>query len=286
MYVELSRLVLCISLFFLLNEAVDAQTPNDNNRTEANDKVKVNTVEAGGAYHVNAVNENPFSITLSLEVSGSNYKLNTRQPVTKVLDANTTKHLVTVYVEDDKKKFSFRTDYSWFMGNADARHDDTYIYRLPYKIGEEFRVGQSYNGSFSHSGDIRYSVDFMMPVKTQVHAARGGHVVQVYEKSDQGGNSMEFKDMANYVVIEHNDGTFGEYAHLSKNGVLVKLGQKVYEGQLIGLSGNTGYSSGPHLHFMVVGVHGNGSHSSIPVRFKTREGVRNRLVEGEHYTAN
>lgn len=269
-------------IFLLLCEIGFAQ----NHRSNANDKVAVNTVEASGAYHVNAVNENPFSITLTLEVSGSNYKLNTPQPITKILDANSSKHLVTVFVEDDQKNFSFRTDYSWVMGNIRARHDDTYIYRLPYKIGEEYRVGQGYNGSFSHSGDIRYSVDFMMPLETQVHAARGGRVVQIYEDSDQGGNSMEYKDMANYVIIEHNDGTFGEYAHLSKNGVLVNKGQKVFEGQLIGLSGNTGYSSGPHLHFMVVGVEGDGSNSSIPVRFKTSEGVLDRLVKGESYTAN
>lgn len=274
--------LLLIFLFLLVNRNGIAQEKH----LSARDNVVVNTVEADGAYHVNAKNENPFSITLSLKVSGSNFKLNTRQPVTKVLDANTSKHLVTVYVEDDTKNLSFRTEYTWFMGNTQARHDDSYIYRLPYKKGEAYRVGQGYNGSFSHSGDIRYSVDFVMPVKTQVYAARGGRVVQIYERSNQGGSAKKFKDKANYVVIEHNDGTFGEYAHLSKNGVLVSLGQKVYEGQLIGLSGNTGYSSGPHLHFMVVRVKGDGSNPSIPVRFKTREGVFNRLIEGKSYTAN
>lgn len=251
-----------------------------------NKNVTVNTVDSNGAYHVNAVNDNPFTITLTLEVSGTNYKLNTRQPVTKIIDANSTKHLLTVFVEDDEKNFEFRTDYTWVMGNTRARHEDSYIYSLPYKTGESYRVGQTYNGSFSHSGNIRYSVDFIMPPKTQVHAARRGRVVQIYEESDRGGNSMEFKDTSNYVVIEHSDGTFAEYAHLSKNGVLVGLGQKVYEGQLIALSGNTGYSSGPHLHFMVVGVNEDGTNESIPVRFKTKEGVQSRLLEGSTYIAN
>jgi len=270
-----------VLLFFQISTAV-AQV----DRESANDKVHINTIQTSDAYHVNAVNDNPYTITLTIEVSGTNFKLNTRHPVTKIVNPESSKHLMTVYVADDKKDFEFRTDYTWVMGNTRARHDDTYIYSLPYKTGESYAVGQTYNGSFSHSGNIRYSVDFVMPLKTQVHAARGGRVVQVYEASDEGGESMEYKDKSNFLIIEHTDGTFSEYAHLSKNGVLVNVGQKVHEGQLIALSGNTGYSSGPHLHFMVVGVNDDGSNESIPVRFKTKEGIRTQLSEGTTYTAN
>lgn len=271
------------ALVFLMagntNPALSQEWKNEGN-------VEVTSVKSNNAFHINAENKNPFSITLTIKVSGENFKLNTRQPVTKVIKGYSTKHLVSVYAEEKGKSFEFSTNYNWVMGNTRARHNDSYIYSLPYKTGKSYRVGQGYNGSFSHKGDIRYSIDFMMPPKTQVHAARGGKVVQIYEDSDRGGASDEFKDASNFIVIEHNDGTFAEYAHLSKNGVLVNLGQKVFEGQVIGLSGNTGYSSGPHLHFMVVKVNEDGTSESLPVRFKSKEGILDTLQEGEYYTAN
>lgn len=272
-------LVLLLFCFVFAGKAFSQKSVDNKN-------VEVKSIQSDGAYHLNAVNENPFTITLTIRVSGENYKLNTRQPVTKVIEGNSTKHLLSVYVKDKDKNYNFETDYNWIMGKVGTRHNDSYLYSLPFKTGKSHRVGQSYNGSFSHKGSIRYSVDFMMPLKTQVHAARGGRVVQLYEDSDRGGEAEEFKDASNFVVIEHNDGTFAEYAHLSKNGVLVNLGQKVYEGQIIAISGNTGYSSGPHLHFMVIKVNKDGSNESLPVRFKTKAGIIERFEEGKTYTAH
>lgn len=271
--------LLSIALITGFTDAVYSQQSNGNKNVE------VTSVRSDNTFHLNAVNKNPYTITLTIKVTGDNYKLNTRQPVTKIIEANSTKHLVSVFADDKEKNFQFNTTYNWTMGNTLARHNDSYIYNLPYKTGKSFRVGQGYNGSFSHRGNIRYSVDFMMPLKTQIHAARGGRVVQLREDFDKGGAAEEFKNEANFVVIEHSDGTFAEYAHLSKNGVLVSLGQKVYEGQIIGLSGNTGYSSGPHLHFMVVKVKEDGTNESLPVRFKTKQGIIESFNEGIFYTA-
>ena len=82
-------------------------------------------------------------------------------------------------------------------------------------------------------------------------AARDGTVVAVRQDSDVGGTDEKYLNSSNYVVIRHSDGTFAEYLHLKHNGALVSVGDKVRTHQVLGLSGNTGHSSIPHLHFAV-----------------------------------
>ena len=102
---------------------------------------------------------------------------------------------------------------------------------------------------------------------TPVHAARGGVVVRVKDDSDIGGSSMRYDRWNNYVLIRHDDGTLGYYCHLQKGGVCVKPGQAVKTGQLLAHSGNTGFSSGPHLHFCVLQTRDGRQRVSIPVKF-------------------
>lgn len=248
-------------------------------------KVSVYTERSGDAFHVIAANKNRFSVTITVDVDGINYKANDKLPATRVLAPLSSKPIITLSVKEKGKSLKFNTNYSWIMGNIHTRHDDSYLYRLPFGSGKSHKVGQSYNGTFSHRGDSRYAVDFMMPVGTEVFAARGGVVVRAYAGSNRGGSSHKFVKDSNYIIIEHEDGTFGEYAHLRKNGVLVNIGQKIRKGQIIALSGNTGYSSGPHLHFMVSKVKKNGASASLPVTFRTQAGVIKHLKEGNTYTA-
>jgi murein DD-endopeptidase MepM/ murein hydrolase activator NlpD len=70
----------------------------------------------------------------------------------------------------------------------------------------------------------------------------------------------------NRVVIEHVDGTFATYAHL-RHGIPARVGQRVSSGEQIGLSGDTGFSTGPHLHFEVYRIRRDGKRETIPVRF-------------------
>src|SRR5439155_19393249 len=89
---------------------------------------------------------------------------------------------------------------------------------------------------------------------------------------------------ANYLVIRQPDGTLANYGHLQKGGIRVKAGQQVYAGDLIALSGNTGFTSGPHLHFSVFKTRPDGGgRASIPVRFKTADAPAITLVEGRNY---
>jgi len=114
-------------------------------------------------------------------------------------------------------------------------------------------ISQAPNGTFSHLGT--QSWDMPESSYTPIYAARGGRVSIVRESSTQNCTVQEICQLlgiqANGVWIEHDDGTRSKYLHLVTNGALVDEGDVVVRGQLIGLTGNTGFSTGPHLHFEI-----------------------------------
>lgn len=136
-------------------------------------------------------------------------------------------------------------------GDPRATPDDI-VYGLPIPR-DKLRVEQGFNGRFSHTDtQNQYAIDFRAAQGTPVLAARAGTVMQVESDFDKAGLDLEkYGGRANYVRVLHDDGTMALYAHLREEGVLVRVGQRVRTGQRIGLSGNTGFTSGPHLHFAV-----------------------------------
>ena len=114
--------------------------------------------------------------------------------------------------------------------------------------------------SSTHSGQ-----DFAVATGTQVVAAHGGTVVKAGPNGAGDGSAY-----GNAIVIKHGNGTYSQYAHLSK--INVKVGQVVTTGQRIALSGNTGNSSGPHLHFEIRTTANYGS-AVDPVAFLRSKGV-------------
>lgn len=168
-------------------------------------------------------------------------------------------------------------------GFLNVSHDDGFVYRLPYQLGTRRKVGQGYNGEFSHRGE--YAIDWNMPVGTPVYAARGGRVIDVVERYSAGGVHSSFQNRGNNIKVLHDDNSIGAYVHLAKNGALVKVGEEVMQGQQIGLSGNTGYSSGPHLHFEVYGINARLEEVSFPIQFEVGNSVPREVKEGKSYTA-
>ncbi|GAB3363931.1 M23 family metallopeptidase [Lysobacter rhizosphaerae] len=136
-------------------------------------------------------------------------------------------------------------------GDPSARPRDV-EYLLPLRQ-RDFRIDQGFGGSFSHDDpQNRYAVDFAADIGTPVLAARDGVVMQVENDFAKAGLSREkYGGRANFIRILHDDGTMALYAHLREEGALVRVGQRVRAGQMIGLSGNTGFTTGPHLHFVV-----------------------------------
>ncbi|MGK9416459.1 peptidoglycan DD-metalloendopeptidase family protein [Pseudomonas cedrina] len=122
-----------------------------------------------------------------------------------------------------------------------------YRYPLPWR-GGPFRLTQGPNGSFSHTdAKSRYAMDIAMPEGTPIIAARSGVVVRTENAQVGRGNDAS----GNFVRVRHDDGTEGVYLHLKQGSVSVRAGQRVAMGSPLALSGNTGNSSGPHLHFVV-----------------------------------
>jgi len=108
-------------------------------------------------------------------------------------------------------------------------------------------------------------------------------VVKVKVDSSSGGPDRKYENQANYILIRHSDGTVANYAHLSKNGSKVTPGGIVEAGDLIGYSGNTGFTSGPHLHFSVFKTKNGKQRLSIPVKFQTTSPQPITLAEGKTY---
>jgi murein DD-endopeptidase MepM/ murein hydrolase activator NlpD len=121
-------------------------------------------------------------------------------------------------------------------------------YVLPYTQTTSYKLLQGYNGPWGHEKHCAFAYDFQMPIGTPVHAARSGKVVHIEQRYRDGTRKPGEE---NVVVVQHDDGTFARYYHLTQNGVKVALGDNVKQNQAIASSGDSGASAGPHLHFDV-----------------------------------
>lgn len=148
--------------------------------------------------------------------------------------------------------------------------DSSHVYTLPYDSGRSIRIVQGYFSNFSHRE--RAALDFNMKSGTRVLAAREGVVLRVKQDGKRGGLNKKYRKDGNNIVIQHTDGSRAGYWHLRNNGAVVKVGDTIKTGQLIGYSGNTGYTAFPHLHFLVWKSDANGW-QQIPTRFYTSSGV-------------
>ncbi len=187
----------------------------------------------------------PVDIELKLENVENAVGAPTK-PIRWVLPPRSQIRLATLAPRDASKPLKYTPKLRHALGDP-RLIPKPYKYPLPWR-GGPFRLTQGANGQYSHfTPKGRYAVDIAMPEGTPIVAARGGMVVKIENEQSGRGNNPA----GNFVRIMHDDGTMGVYLHLMKGSVAVREGQRVESGTRIARSGNTGNSTGPHLHFVV-----------------------------------
>jgi len=194
-------------------------------------------------------------------------------PARLVLPGQTEKRLLKIKAADPSMGFSFRLSYQPMIGPPLEELPPETNYYPPFPLGLEFPISQGFDDDTTHNKPPnQYAVDIVMPIGTPILAARAGRVMDMEDDFHGAAQQERYLARSNHVRILHDDGTMAVYAHLQPNSLQVRQGAKVSRGQWIANSGNTGFSNGPHLHF-VIQLNAGMSLESIPFRFVTPTGT-------------
>lgn len=203
-----------------------------------------------------------------------------------VLEPRSETELLRLVASAQGEAMRFELEYQHIPGRPGTGHSPVQPYRLPFAQANSFRVSQAWPEALTHTDpSSAYALDFVMPIGTGVYAARRGIVIEIADEYYAAGlDPATDLARANIVRILHDDGTMALYAHLNWNSIRVRPGQAVERGEYLADSGNTGFSSGPHLHFV---VHRNigGAIESVPVEFSGAGNAAVRLATGDLATA-
>jgi hypothetical protein len=186
-------------------------------------------------------------------------------------------------VNDDGKKSADIIEGPVAAGCPDTKYPEwqSSKYVLPYPVGTAYEIDLSHCSGSYHSKDLpdKFAIDFDMPIGTIITASRSGQVVHVVESGIDGHQPN------NLVVVDHGDGTYAEYMHLTNNGAYVSVGNTIARGDTIGLSGSTGLAGYPHLHFVVAVNSWQWPYESVPATFSNTLSNERSLASGTVYEA-
>ena len=200
-----------------------------------------------------AINRYHGPVEIFMDVTQrSNIVIEPEWPKIYVIPANSEVLLATVKPKHKYMSWSFQYNVGSTLGDPNAVHDPNHAYKLPFIGTKNYYISQAFDGEFSHFGDQnQYALDIAMPEGSDVLAARAGVVMDIAADFYDGGMDASKVHRGNYIRILHDDGSMAIYAHLQLESVVVARGQRIESQQKIAQSGNTGFTSGPHLHFAV-----------------------------------
>ena len=252
------------------------------------EKPEVRLLQRAAANGVMLIAQNTYfgPVQLAFRVHPiENVSSDTKRSGLTVLPPRSDTELVFVGKSAEQVDLRFDSEFQFIPGQPGAEHRPTQPYRLPYALSSSIRVSQTYPVVRTHNDpQNQYAVDFVMPIGTDVFAARDGVVIEVASDFFEGGTDIEVDGpRANIVRVLHDDGTMALYVHLNWNTIRVVPGQRVRRGEYLADSGNTGFTTGPHLHFVVQRNEG-GALVAVPLEFAGPTGPVT-LVTGETYTA-
>lgn len=206
----------------------------------------------GDEYLVRNLLAGPIEVHCML-VKAENVVSNPSLPRRLVLPARAEWELTELHSNDPTRPAIAAIECSAMIGDPNAPARDGVAYTIPFYPGTKFTLDQGFGGVYSHHDpESRYSLDFGVPEGTPVIAAHDGVVMQVEEDfRASGGDAQRFGDRSNYVRVLHDDGSLALYAHLAPRTILFRPGDRIKAGNFLAKSGNTGFSTGPHLHFSV-----------------------------------
>lgn len=190
--------------------------------------------EEGGRVEVWARQLATYEITLTLTATLANMASSPPLPATRTLPPGFAGPLATFRPRDPGRETAWDYGFRWVPGRRGARHDDRIVYLLPWAAGARQFVTQGWDGPVSHGGESRYALDFDLPEGAVVRAARAGVVTGVEASHAAGGRDERLKEACNFVIVRHADRTDAEYLHFRRDGVLVRVGERVRAGAGLG----------------------------------------------------
>ncbi|MGZ4955664.1 MAG: peptidoglycan DD-metalloendopeptidase family protein [Methylobacter sp.] len=232
-------------------------------------------LQSGEERHPQYYIRNDYAGPVEVEINFSerdNVKATPDLPGRFVVEPGKSDTLFQINALNEQESWRLALKYRYIIGSPLSHYSSKASYLPPIAPNAAFQISQAFGGSFSHNDEQnQYAVDIMMPVGTPIYASRSGIVLEAEDDFYNGGTNKVYTSEANNIRILHDDGSMAIYAHLELEKAQVHPGMAVAAGQLIGYSGNTGFSTGPHLHFAVQ-INQGMELVSVPFTFINQQG--------------